>query len=284
MVFSLVANNVDCCRPVLKWAGGKTQLLNVLLPNLPSRYGKYIEPFIGGGALFFALAPERAVIADSNPELINLYQVIAQDVEGLIGVLQTYPHDKEFFYQLRSVDRSLDKTRESALNAAARTIYLNRTCFNGLYRVNKKGQFNVPFGHYSNPKICDAENLRQVSALLQGKEIVLGDYKKVLAEHAQAGDCIFLDPPYLPISEYSDFKRYTKEQFYEEDHIELAQEVARLADLGCHVILTNSNHPLVHELFGRYQIDIYQTKRNISSQAHKRMGEDVVVTVRPQQV
>ena len=264
-------------KPVLKWAGGKSQLLDVLLPLIPESFGKYIEPFIGGGALFFATNPTSAVIADSNPELVNLYQVIASDVELLIRALKSFRNDKDYFYKIRMQDW----LKLPRIQAAARTIFLNRTCFNGLYRVNRKGQFNVPFGNYANPTICDEKNLRLASQALQGKTIVCGDYKDVLRTHASAGDFIFLDPPYLPVSEYSDFKRYTKEQFFEEDQRDLSEEVGRLCDLGCHVVLTNSNHPLVHELYGKYQVDIYQTKRNISSKAKSRKGEDVVVTVKP---
>ena len=269
--------NEQQARPVLKWAGGKSQMLDILLPLVPEQYGKYIEPFLGGGAMFFALAPKEAVIADSNPEIVNLYNVIADNVEALIEALGTFSNEKDFYYEVRKQDWM----RLSCIQAAARTIYLNRTCFNGLYRVNKKGQFNVPFGYYKKPNICDAGNLRQASLALKGKEIVQGDYKHILSEYAEPGDFIYLDPPYLPVSEYSDFKRYTKEQFYEEDHRELAQEVRRLCGIGCHVVLTNSNHPLVHELYGDYRIDVYQTKRNISSNAKKRSGEDVVITVRP---
>ena len=270
-------NRNRSAKPVLKWAGGKSQLLDELLSREPKSYGKYIEPFIGGGALFFALNSKSAVIADSNPELINLYKVIASDVESLIKELKTHKNDEDYFYEMRGID----ETKLTPIQAAARTIYLNRTCFNGLYRVNKSGKFNVPFGSYINPKICDESNLYQVSQSLQGKTIVCGDYKKVLRDHAKSGDFIFLDPPYLPISEYSDFKRYTKDQFYEDDHKELAEEVNRLCDLGCHVVLTNSNHHLVHELYGQYQIDVFKTRRNISSKANSRHGEDVIVTIKP---
>jgi len=264
-------------KPILKWAGGKSQMLDVLLPAVPASYGRFIEPFIGGGALFFALQPSNAVIADSNPELTNLYATIRDDVEGVISSLAHYVNDKGFYYEVRSKDW----TEMVPVEATARTIYLNRTCFNGLYRVNRKGGFNVPFGNYSNPKICNPEKLRAASLALQETEIVNGDYKDVLEKYAKKGDFVFLDPPYLPISDCSDFKRYTKEQFYDEDHRELAAIVRNLCDKGCHVVLTNSNHPLVHELFGNYQIDIYQTKRNISSKGAKRSGEDVVVTAKP---
>ncbi|MED3751378.1 Dam family site-specific DNA-(adenine-N6)-methyltransferase [Geobacillus stearothermophilus] len=266
-------------KPILKWAGGKQQMLDVLLPQVPKQYNRYIEPFFGGGALFFALTPKDAIIADSNPELINLYRVVADNVEELISILKEMKNDESFYYEVRGLDPDL----LSPVERAARTIYLNKTCYNGLYRVNRKGQFNVPYGKYKNPKICDEENLRAASNALQGVLIVEGDYKDVLREHARPGDFIFLDPPYLPVGKYSDFKRYTKEQFYEEDHIELAQEVDRLHELGCYVILTNSNHPLVHELYGKYTISVHKTRRNINSDASKRTGEDVMVKVEPKQ-
>lgn len=264
-------------RPILKWAGGKTQMLEQLLPKLPKKYGKYIEPFIGGGALFFASQPKEAVIADSNFELVNLYNIIKNNPYELINQLSTMVNDSDYFYELRSVD--VEKL--SAVEIAARTLFLNKTCFNGLYRVNKKGNFNVPFGKYKNPKFCDEEAILIASNLLANKQIILGDYKDVLKKYAKENDFIFLDPPYLPISQYSDFKRYTKEQFYEEDHVELANEVKRLQEIGCHVVLTNSNHPLVHQLYNDYTIEIIQTKRFINSDSSKRTGEDVIVTVKP---
>lgn len=264
-------------RPLLKWAGGKTQLLNDLLPKVPTSYGRYIEPFFGGGALFFTLNPSDAIIADSNPELINVYKQVADHVNDVIKHLKDYSNTEEMFYAVRSQDWH----ELSLAEAAARTIYLNKTCFNGLYRVNKKGQFNVPFGHYKNPKICDMDALYAASSVLKKATIVCADYLQVLKVYAQPGDFIFLDPPYLPISEYSDFKRYTKEQFYEEDHIELAHEVQRLHELGCSVILTNSNHPLVHELYGNFNIDVVQTKRYISCNGNSRKGEDAIIVIPP---
>lgn len=266
-------------KPILKWAGGKTQMLGDLLPKVPSSYGRYIEPFLGGGAMFFALQPEQAVIADSNPELINLYRQVANHVDDVVCQLKKYENTQEMFYTVRGQDWTMLPEAE----AAARTIFLNKTCFNGLYRVNKKGRFNVPFGKYKNPKICDEEGLKAASAALKKAEIVCGDYLLVLEHYAQPGDFVFLDPPYLPISEYSDFKRYTKEQFYEEDHVELAKMVKTLHERGCHVILTNSNHPLVHELYAPFTIDVIQTKRHISCNGSTRKGEDVIVTIPPKQ-
>lgn len=266
--------------PLLKWAGGKKQMLEILMKEVPRRYNKYIEPFVGGGALFFALNNKNSVISDSNEELINVYKMVASNVEDVIELLQEMQNTEDFFYDVRKRDLA----KMTNIERAARFIYLNKTCFNGLYRVNKKGEFNVPYGKYTNPNICDEENLRNASLFLQDVKIVHGDYKTVLREYAQAGDFIFLDPPYLPISKYSDFKRYTKEQFYEEDQRELAEEVHRLHELGCHVLLTNSNHPLVHELYSSYEISVHNTKRNISSNSKSRTGQDVLVKVEPKKI
>ena len=269
----------NSAKPILKWAGGKTQMLGDLLPKVPKSYGRYIEPFFGGGAMFFALQPENAIIADSNPELINMYRQVATNVDEVICYLKKYENTSEMFYAVREQDWMCLPKAE----AAARTIFLNRTCFNGLYRVNKQGKFNVPYGKYVNPKICDEEGLKAASEALKKAEILCGDYLLVLEHYAQAGDFVFLDPPYLPISEYADFKRYTKEQFYEEDHVELAKMIMRLQERGCHVVLTNSNHPLVHELYAPFTIDVIQTKRHISCNGSTRKGEDVIVTIPPKQ-
>ena len=266
--------NVQKYKPILKWAGGKTQLLEHLLPKIPKEYNKYIEPFFGGGALFFALKPNNSIIADSNPELINLYRVIAKDVNSLISELKNLKNEKDFFYDMRRKEFS----ELSEIEAAARTIFLNKTAFNGLYRVNKKGQFNVPFGYYKNPKILDEDQLLAASKLLKKTKILLGDFKDVLCENAKKGDFIFLDPPYLPVSKFSDFKRYTKEQFHEKDQISLANLVNKLSKKGCHILLTNSNHPLIHELYKDFNIDIYKTKRNINSKSTNRKGEDIIVS------
>lgn len=264
-------------KPLLKWAGGKTQLLGEIIPKIPKTYSRYIEPFFGGGAVFFSVRPLNGIIADNNPELINLYQTVADDVEGVITLLRDHENTEENFYAVRAQDW----TKLSCTEASARTIFLNRTCFNGLYRVNKSGQFNVPFGRYKNPKIIDESSLFSAAELLRQTTIICGDYKSVLQANAQPGDFIFLDPPYLPVSEYSDFKRYTKEQFYEEDHVELADEVKRLHDLGCYVVLTNSNHPLVHEQYEMFPIELVQTKRYISCNGKGRTGEDMIVTILP---
>lgn len=261
-------------RPILKWAGGKTQLLDELRSRTPKQFGRYIEPFFGGGAFFFDLEPAQAVVADSNPELINLYREIAANPDAVIAWLGETQNSESEFYRVRA----LDWTKLVPAEAAARTIYLNRTCFNGLYRVNKSGQFNVPFGRYAKPKILDADAIRAASRALSKAEIVLGDYSDVLKQHAREGDFIFLDPPYVPISANADFKRYTKEQFSTEDQFALADEVDRLVSLGCHVVLTNSDHPIVHQMYSSHEISVVPTRRFISCDGANRTGHDVIVT------
>ena len=264
-------------RPILKWAGGKQQILPILLNKTPKKFNKYIEPFFGGGALFFALQSDNAVISESNPELINLYYIITKNVDRVIQKLNEFKISKEEYYNVRA----LDFKKLPPVEAAARTIFLNKLCFNGLFRVNRKGFFNVPYGYYKNPRICNPDALKSAAEALKNAAIIQGDYKSVLKNHAQQGDYIYLDPPYLPISEYSDFKRYTKEQFYEEDHVELAEEVKRLHELGCYVLLTNSNHPMVYELYNGFEIEVIQTRRNINKKGNKRKGEDVVIYIPP---
>lgn len=261
-------------RPLMKWAGGKTQLLPQLAASLPSRFGRYIEPFLGGGAFFFHLRPEDAVIADSNGELIAMYRAVAADPEGVFEALKLMENTEEFFYELRA----LDWTTMTPNEVAARMLFLNRTCFNGLYRVNRKGQFNVPFGRYAKLSLPDLPNLQAAARALRCAEIIEGDYLDVLNRFASPGDLAFLDPPYIPVGVYSDFKRYTKDQFSEDDHRKLAKEVQRLSDLGCHVLLTNSNHPLVHELYKDFHLDVIPTKRFINSRGNGRTGEDLLVT------
>jgi DNA adenine methylase len=260
-------------KPILKWAGGKTQMLPVLSRYLPQGRFRYIEPMIGGGAMFFALSPERAIIADSNPELINLYRTLVGDLDGIVEQYEAWRFDEAQFYDLRSL-RFEDL---APTVAAARTIFLNRSCFNGLYRVNRSGAFNVPWGRYKRPYRIDRENFKRASEILARADIVLGDFREVLRATATCGDFVFLDPPYVPISAYSDFKRYTATQFGDHDHIEMAALTRELADRGCRVLITNSNHPLVHDLYRGYQIEVVATKRNVNSRGNGRTGEDVVI-------
>ncbi len=175
-------------KPLLKWAGGKTQLLSEIIPKIPAHYSRYIELFFGGGAVFFSFRPENGIIADNNPELINLYRRVADDVDGVITQLRLYENTEESFYAVRA----LDWNKLSFSAAAARTIFLNRSCYNGLYRVNNSGQFNVPYGRYKNPRIIDESALLSASAILKTATIICGDYKSVVRENARRGDFIFL--------------------------------------------------------------------------------------------
>lgn len=259
-------------KPFLKWAGGKTQLLSELHKYVPNNFNKYIEPFIGGGAMFFSLNPHESIIADSNEELIITYRQVKDAVEEIIQHLKTFEHSEEFYYSLRS----LKPNELEHSYRAARLIYLNKTCFNGLYRVNKKGQFNVPYGK-GNGRFLNEEVLRNASEFLNDTTIVNDDYLAVLNEFATEGDFIFLDPPYYPVGKYSDFKRYTKEFFYHEDQVKLKEEFDRLVNIGCKVVLTNSDHEVILDLYSDYRIDIKETRRTISSNSKTRKGKDIIV-------
>ncbi len=259
-------------KPFLKWAGGKTQLLKELHKHVPNNFNKYIEPFIGGGAMFFSLNPNESIIADSNEELVITYRQVKEAVERVIEHLETFEHNEEFYYNIRS----LDPNELEHSYRAARLIYLNKTCFNGLYRVNKKGQFNVPYGK-GNGSFLNVEVLRNASEFLAETTIIKGDYLDVLTEFATEGDFIFLDPPYYPVGKYSDFKRYTKEFFYHDNQVELKQEFDRLVNMGCKVVLTNSDHEVILDLYSDYEIDIIETRRMISSNSKTRTGKDIIV-------
>tara|TARA_R110002049_G_C9157298_1_gene560746 strand:- start:2379 stop:3251 length:873 start_codon:yes stop_codon:yes gene_type:complete len=259
-------------KPFLKWAGGKTQLLSELHKYVPNNFNKYIEPFIGGGAMFFSLNPNESIIGDSNEELIITYRQVKDDVEEIIQHLKTFVHSEEFYYNLRSLDpNELENSYR-----AARLIYLNKTCFNGLYRVNKKGKFNVPYGK-GKGNFFNEEVLRNASEFLADTTIVNNDYLAVLNEFATEGDFIFLDPPYYPVGKYSDFKRYTKEFFYHEDQVRLKEEFDRLVNIGCKVVLTNSDHEVILDLYSDYRIEIKETRRMISSNSKTRKGKDILV-------
>ncbi len=259
-------------KPFLKWAGGKTQLIPELVKYIPHSYNTYIEPFIGGGAFFFYLNPGKAIISDSNEELAITYKVVRDNIEDLISTLETYRNEESFFYEIRS----LATNELSNVERAARLIFLNKTCFNGLYRVNKKGQFNVPYAK-RNGVFFDRGVLINANEFLQNTEILHSDYLDVLRAYANAGDFIFLDPPYYPVGKYSDFKRYTKEFFYHEDHEDLATEFKRLVNMGCNVLLTNSEHPVILDLYKDFEIKIVETKRLISSNPNTRIGKDIIV-------
>ncbi len=269
-------------KPFVKWVGGKRQLLKQFRNLYPQDFNPttntYFEPFVGGGAVFFDLQPENAFISDWNQELVTTYQVIRDDVETLIKELKRYPYEKEFFLKLRAQN----PLKLSPLHVASRFIYLNRTCFNGMYRVNKKGQFNVPFGTYSNPKICDEANLRNVSQLLRTVDIVQRDYKKVL-EDAKVGDFLYFDPPYYPINRTSNFTSYTAEGFLEKEQTELRDLFQALHEKGCFVMLSNSDTPFIRKIYSelgkKIKIHTVSAGRMINSNASKRGKVSEVVII-----
>lgn len=259
-------------KPFLKWAGGKTQMISDLLKYVPEKFNKYIEPFIGGGALYFSLSHPKSIVSDLNEELVITYKEVKQNVHEVISVLESYSNTEEFYYKIRSLSPLLLSNSERA----ARLIYLNKTCFNGLFRVNKKGEFNVPYGKRTGP-FLNKQNLLGASEYLQDTEIYHLDYKETLKKYAKKGDFIFLDPPYQPVGKFSDFKRYTKEFFYENDQIELANIFKELTNKGCYVMLTNSDHPFILDLYKEFQIETIETKRLISSNPNTRTGIDIIV-------
>lgn len=271
--FKLLFEKSISASPFLKWVGGKSQLLNELQKYIPQSYNKYIEPFVGGGALFFNLSPETAIINDSNEELINAYKVVRDDVGSLIELLRPYDYEKDFYYQMRAKSPQ----ELSRIERAARLIYLNKTCFNGLYRVNKKNEFNVPIGRYSNPTICDEDKLIAASKALQNTVIECGDYKEVLTRYTSRGDLVYIDPPYHPISDYSDFKRYTKEFFYKEDQIILRDFIRDLKVKGCFVIASNSYCNFILDLYKDFDIKVVNAKRYINKIAKRRNNINEVI-------
>lgn len=268
-----INNDTKSVKPFLKWAGGKTQLIEELDKFIPKEYDTYIEAFLGGGALFFHLQPQKAILSDINPELINCYTVVRDDIESIISQLKLFNDSESFYYELRASDLGT----LNSVERAARFIYLNRTCFNGLYRENKKGDFNVPYGKYKNPNFCDEERLYKAHYALKNAKIICADYKTVLRRYAQHNDFIFLDPPYVPVGKFSDFQRYTKDFFYDDDHIELRDEFKRLVKIGAKIILTNSNVEFVNELYSGYKSEVFETKRLISSKSSTRSGQDLVI-------
>jgi DNA adenine methylase len=251
-------------RPFIKWVGGKSQLLRELVKYVP-KFDTYYEPFVGGGALFFCLRPEKALLSDSNGELINAFQVVRNHVESLIGFLSEYPNDKEFFLNLRAQN----PLELGPILRAARFIYLNKTCFNGLYRVNKRNQFNSPFGYYKNPNICDKGVLRGASKVLQGSVDLAATYFEVACQKPVKGDFVYLDPPYLPISDTS-FTNYSKKGFTLENHETLAKTFEELDKRGVKVLESNSDHPWIRDRYKNYEIIEVQGRRSVNSKGTGR--------------
>jgi DNA adenine methylase len=266
-------------RPFLKWAGGKTQLLQQYQDLLPKRFQNYYEPFLGGAAVFFRLfettnPPVRSFLMDINLELINVYRCVKDDVQDLIDHLKIHQsdHEKDYYYKIRAQQVAPEVWFDHGNNVerAARFIYLNKTCFNGLYRENSKGHFNVPMGSYKKPPILDIELLHAASYALQNAQIEAQSFE-VIAEHATtAKDFVYFDPPYFPISDTSKFTSYSRGSFNAEDQIRLRNTFAALAKRRVKVMLSNSDCPFIRDLYQDFNIHTIQASRHINSKGSKR--------------
>jgi DNA adenine methylase len=273
-------------KPFVKWAGGKRQLIPELLKYIPKNFDNYFEPFVGGGALFFELynldilKDKKVYLFDINKELINTYEIIRDFPNELIEKLKEFKskHNKEFYYQIRELDRSENYKNLDNIIKAARFIYLNRTCFNGLYRVNKKGYFNVPIGKYKNPQIVNEENILAVSKALQNAIIKHCDYKEVL-KFANSNDFIYFDPPYYPLNDTANFTSYTQGEFLEKEQIELFETFKSLANKECFVLESNSDTEFINKLYKEFKIEKIFANRAINSKGNKR-GKITEVLIR----
>jgi DNA adenine methylase len=253
-------------KPFLKWAGGKGRLIPQYQPFLPQSFDTYYEPFLGGGALFFHLRPQRAVLSDINPELVNVYICVRDRVDDLIQHLEHHAanHSHDYYYLIRS------SAPDASIERAARLLYLNKTCFNGLYRVNAQGKFNVPMGRYSNPRICDPGPLCAASEALQSATIIQRSFKDVLDSNPSAQDFIYFDPPYQPLSLTSNFTSYSRDAFTAEHQTQLRNVFAQLAQQKVRAILSNSDCPFIRELYQVFNIQTIQAARAINAHASKR--------------
>ena len=265
--------------PVVKWVGGKRQLLPTLTPLIPERFTTYCEPFLGGGAMLFWRQPQRAIVNDVNSDLIHMYEAIRDNVENLILELEKHKNDSAHFYEVRDWDRNREQYDAlSSIEKAARIIYLNKTCYNGLFRVNNAGEFNTPFGNYKNPNIVNAPTLRAVSAYFQKAEITFScrDYTDVLAEIPR-GTFVYLDPPYDPVSDTANFTGYSRGGFCRDDQIHLRECCDDLTQRGIKFMLSNSATDFIKEQYAAYHITVVKAKRAVNSDAAGRGQVDEVV-------
>lgn len=266
--------------PFVKWVGGKRQIMSSITKLMPKNIKdyKYIEPFIGGGAVLFHLQPKNGIINDFNEELINTYQVIKNNLDELIEDLKTHENTSEYFYDIRSLDREDNFEELSKVKRASRVLYLNKTCFNGLYRVNNAGEFNAPFGRYKNPNIVNEPTLKAVSNYLNSNnvKILTGDYSEAL-KLADENSFVYLDPPYHPISEGSNFTGYVQGGFNMYDQVDLRVACDELNKKGIKFLLSNSASPFILDQYKDYNIEIVKAKRAINSNGSKRGNVDEVL-------
>lgn len=275
-----MAKNNKLVAPFLKWVGGKRQLMPSIVEHLPENIKdyKYIEPFIGGGAVLFNLQPKNAIINDYNEELINVYQVIKNNLDELITDLKKHKNEAEYFYSIRSLDRNGEFKKLTDVQRASRIIYLNKTCFNGLYRVNNAGEFNSPFGRYKNPNIVNEPTLKAVNKFLNSNNIDIksGDYSDVLKQ-ADKKCFVYLDPPYHPISESSNFTGYVQGGWNMYDQIDLKTACDELNKKGVKFLLSNSSADFIKDLYKDYKITIVKANRAINSNGADRGEVDEVL-------
>lgn len=268
--------------PFVKWAGGKRQLIDRLEDCMPATYRRYYEPFIGGGALLLDLQPERSVINDINEQLLNVYGQLKIDADAVIDVvnkLDANPCDKERYLSIREAYNVKIQAHELDAECAGLMIWINKHCFNGLYRVNSKGLFNVPYNNRVGGTSISAENLKNIGLYLKTKEVEIrqGDFEEACFD-VRPGDFVYFDSPYVPINDTANFTNYTKEGFSLEDHKRLASLYRKLSEQGAKVMLSNHDVPLVYELYDGFKIEPVDVRRNINRNASKRSGKEVIIT------
>ncbi|WP_456479545.1 DNA adenine methylase [Nautilia sp.] len=272
-----MSGNKTSAKPFIKWVGGKRGVLSQILPYVPKKFNNYFEPFVGGGALFFELynlgllKNKKVYLFDKNEELVNAYKVVKSNPFGLIEKLKEFEnkHSKEFYYEIRETDRKENFKNFDPVLRAARFIYLNKTCFNGLYRVNKKGYFNVPIGRYKNPKICDEEAILSASGALKNATVKASDFSEVL-NYAEKGDFVYFDPPYYPLNKTSNFTSYTDGGFLEEEQRRLYEVFEKLSQKGVYVLESNSDTEYIKNLYKKYEINFVNVNRLVNSKAGGR--------------
>lgn len=265
-------NNNALVAPVLKWVGGKRQLLKDIGKHLPGNYSTYYEPFLGGGAVFFNLQPNKAVVNDINEELINIYTVIRDELEALIEDLKKHKNEASYYYEIRELDRDKEKYNQlSNIEKASRIIYLNKTCYNGLFRVNQQGEFNSPFGRYKNPNIVNETTLRAVSNYFHKAKITFkcGDFEEAV-RGIRKGSFVYFDPPYDPVSDSANFTGYDKGGFTRDEQVRLKKVCDQLNSRNIKFLLSNSATDFILELYKDYSITIVKANRAINSKGDKR--------------
>lgn len=274
-----IQNKIDISKiqPFIKWVGGKRGLLTQIIPLLPKEFNNYFEPFVGGGALFFELQKQgkldgkKVYLFDINSELINAYNIVKNTPKLLIDELERFKkeHSKEFYYEVRAWDREDGFLELNELLRATRFIYLNKTCFNGLYRVNKKNQNNVPIGSYKNPNICAVDTIYSASYALQNATILNVSYKEVL-KYVTKNDLVYFDPPYYPLTQTSSFTSYSEFEFLDNEQFELFEVFDELSDKGTNVVHSNSDTQFIKDLYTKYDIQEIQANRFINSKSSRR--------------